>query len=200
MGMEAAPRVEPAVATHRDASHRVFPPLTLMSCHQETPRWQDHPLVHHTGHTQREREALGDRTFSHKRMAPCVVGKGPPSPHRSDAANRTGRCVCCMPPASLTAARVPCACHVKAMAPPPKNRVGSVPSCILCHRWSQKNCHLRVFVPPILSFGVIGRALSLAARGYNGNAATWSRWKRCPFHRFARHLRLSRGQSVRIGV
>jgi hypothetical protein len=47
---------------------------------------------------------------------------------------------------------------------------------------------------------VIGRALSLAARGYNGNAATWSRWKRCPFHRFVRLLRLSRGQSVRIGV
>src|SRR5450631_1995350 len=99
MGVESAPRVEPAVATHLDASHRVFPPLTLMSCHQETPRRQDHPLVHHIGHTQHEEEALRDRTFSHKLMAPCVVGKGQYSIHRSDASNRAGRCVCCMPPA-----------------------------------------------------------------------------------------------------
>src|SRR6266567_3624860 len=96
MGVEPAPRVEPAVATHLDASHRVFPP--------------------------------------HKLMAPCVVLKGPHSTHRSDAPNMMGRCACCMPPASLTAALAPYACHVKVMAPPPKNRVGSVRSCILCRR------------------------------------------------------------------
>src|SRR6266566_4416111 len=85
MGVEPAPRVEPAVATHLDASHRVFPPLKLMSCHQETLR-QEHPSVHHTGHMQREEEALGDKTFSHNLM---------------------GRCACCMPPALLTAAHRP---------------------------------------------------------------------------------------------
>src|SRR5713226_197725 len=200
MGVESAPRTQPAVAAHLDAPHRVFPPLTLKPRHQETPRWQDHPSVHHTGHTQREEEALGDRIFSHNLMAPCVVGKGQHSTHRSDAPNMMGRCACCMPPASLTAALAPYACHVKVMASPPKNRVGSARSCIPCRRGSQKNCRLRGFLPLILFFGVIGHAVSRAARGYNGNAATWSRWKECPFHRLAHRLRLSRGQSVRIGV
>src|SRR5450755_86565 len=133
MGMELAPRVEPAVATHLDASHRVFPPLELMPCHQESP-WQEHPSAYHTGLMPREEEALGVRTFSHKQMEPCVVGKGPHSPHRSDVVSMTERCVCCMPLASPTVAHVPSACHVKAMAPPPKNLVGSAPSCILCPR------------------------------------------------------------------
>src|SRR5450759_2079065 len=90
MGVEPAPRVEPAVATHLDASHRVFPPLKLMSRHQETP-WQEHSSAHHTGHMQRKEEALGDKTFSHNLMVPCVVGKGQHSTHRSDAPNGTVR-------------------------------------------------------------------------------------------------------------
>jgi hypothetical protein len=96
-----------------------FPPLTLTSCHQETPRWQDHPSVHHTGHTQREEEALGGRTFSHNLMGPCVVNKGPHSIHRSDAPNMMGRYACSMPPGLLTVAVVPYAFAVKGMAPPP---------------------------------------------------------------------------------
>src|SRR5450755_4039165 len=134
MGVELAPRVEPAVATHLDASHRVFPPLTLMPCHQESP-WQEHPSAYHTGHMPREEEALlGERTFSPNLMAPCVVSKGQRSTHRSDVANMTGRYVYCMPPGSLTVAPAPCAFTVRDMAPPPKNRVGSALSCILCHR------------------------------------------------------------------
>jgi len=36
MGVESAPRVEPAVATGLDAPHRVFPPLELKRCHPRT--------------------------------------------------------------------------------------------------------------------------------------------------------------------
>src|SRR5258708_35927917 len=53
---------------------------------------------------QREKEALGDITFSHNLMAPCVVGKGQRSIHRSDAPNMMGRCACSMPPGSLSVA------------------------------------------------------------------------------------------------
>ena len=51
MGVESAPRTQPAVAAYLDAPDRVFPPLTLKLCHQEISRWQDHPSVRHTGHT-----------------------------------------------------------------------------------------------------------------------------------------------------
>jgi hypothetical protein len=61
-----------------------------MSRHQETP-WQEHSSAHHTGHMQRKEEALGDKTFSHNLMVPCVVGKGQHSTHRSDAPNGTVR-------------------------------------------------------------------------------------------------------------
>jgi len=151
---------------------------------------------------QHEKEALGDMTFSHNLTAPCIVGKGPRSIHRSDAPNMMGRCACSMPLGSLTVAPVPSASTVKDMAPPPKNLVGSALSCIRCRRWYQKSSHLRTFLPLplILSFGVIGHALSLAERGYDGNGAIWSRWKLRPFHCLPHRLRLSRVQSVRIGV
>jgi hypothetical protein len=190
------------VASYLDASHRVFPPLKLKPCHPPTSPRQDHPSVLRNGHMQREKEALGDMTFSPNLTARCVVGKGQRSIHRSDAPNMMGRCACSMPPASLTVALVPCASTVKDMAPPPKNLVVSALSCIPCRRWDQKSRRLRAFLPlPLIpSFGVIGHALSLATRGYDGNGATWSWWKLRPFHCLAHRLRLSRVPSERIGV
>ena len=110
-----------------------------------------------------------------------------------------GQYACSMPPASLTVALVPYASTVKDMVPSPKNLAVSALSCIPCRRWYQKSSRLRAFLPLIPSFGVIGHAVSLAARGYDGNGATWSRWKSRPFHCPAHRLRLSRVLSVRIG-
>src|SRR5713101_245587 len=167
MGVESAPRTQPAVATHLDASHRVFPPLELKLCSPQAPPWQGHPSVLHSGHVQREEEAWGDRTFSRSLMARCVVGKGHRSIHKSDAANTMGRCVCSMPPGSLTVAAVPYARSVKDMAPPPKNHVVSARSCIHCRMWHQKICRLCAFLPlPLIpSCGGIGHAVSLAVPG-----------------------------------
>src|SRR6266702_4559388 len=77
MGVESAPRTQPTVAAHLDASHRVFPPLKLKRCSAQILLWQAHPSVLHSGHVLREEEAWGDRTFSRSLMARCVVGKGP---------------------------------------------------------------------------------------------------------------------------
>ena len=190
------------MAAHLDASHRVFPPLKLKLCSAQILLWQGHPSVLHSGHVLREEEALGDTTFSRSLMARCVVGKGPRSIHRSDAPNTMGRCVCSMPPGSLTVAPVLSAANVKDMAPPPKNLVVSVLSCIPCRRGHQKSSRLRAFVPlPFLpSCGVIGHAVSLAAPGYVGNGATWSRWKPHPFRHLSRRPHLSRALSERIGA
>ena len=190
------------MATHLDASHRVFPPLTLKPCYLRTSPRQDHPLVRRTGHMPHEEEVWGEKIFSHNLTARCIASKGPRSIHRSDDPNMMGRCACSMPPASLTVAPVPCASTVKDMAPPLKNLAVSARSCIRYRRWYQKSRHLRTFLPlPLIpSFGVIGHAVSRAVRGYTGNGATWSPWKVRPFHYLPHRLRLSRVQSVRIGV
>lgn len=129
-------------------------------------------MVLRTGLMQHEKEALGDVTFSRNPMAPCAVNMGPRSLPRSDAPNMMERSVSSMPPGSLTVAPVPYASAVKGMAPPPKNLVGSVLSCIRCLRCSQKSSRQRVFLllPYVPSFGGSGLAASLAVPGYNGNA------------------------------
>jgi len=162
------------MAAHLDASHRVFPPLKLKLCSAQILLWQGHPSVLHSGHVLREEEALGDTTFSRSLMARCVVGKGPRSIHRSDVANTMGRCVCSMLPALLTVVPAPCVRSVKDMVPSPKNLAVSALSCIPCRRGYQKSSRLRAFLPlPLIpSFGVIGHAVSRAAPGYGGNAAT----------------------------
>src|SRR5260370_40566968 len=101
MGVESAPRTQPTMAAHLDASHRVFPPLKLKLCSAQILLWQGHPSVLHSGHVLREAEAWGDTTFSRSLMAPSVVGKGPSSIHRSDVAHTMGRVGCSMLPASL---------------------------------------------------------------------------------------------------
>ena len=191
------------MATDLDASDRVCPPLTLNLCHLRTSPQLDHPSVPRSGRVQREQEAWEDKTFSLSLTARCIVGKGPHSIRRNDAPNTMGRCVCSMPPGSLTVARVLYACNVKDMAPPPKNLVVSALSCIPCLSQPQKS-RLRAFLPlplPLIpSSGVIGHAASLAEPGYGGNGATWSRWKPHPFHHLSRRLHLSRALSERIGA
>jgi hypothetical protein len=155
------------MATHRDASHRVFPPLELKHSHLQIHLQNDSPSsVPRSGRVQRELEAWRDTTFSPRLTARCVVGKAHHSIHRSDAQNMMGRCVWSMPPASLTVARVPYALTVKDMAPPRKNRVESARSCIPCQRRSQ-SCRFRAVLPlvPTRSCGEIGHALSLAVTG-----------------------------------
>jgi hypothetical protein len=192
------------VATHLDASHRVFPPLNLKPCHPQAPPWQDHPSVPHSGRVQRELEAWGDTTFSPNLTARCVVGKEHHFIHRSDALSMMGRCVCSMLPGSLTVAAVPYpyARSVKDMAPPPKNLVGSALSCILCPTRHQNSCRLRVllFLPLIPSCGGIGHAVSLAEPGYGGSAVTWLGWKPHPCCHFSSRLHFSRVLSERIGA
>ena len=190
------------MATHLDASHRVFPPLTLNPCHPRPSLRQDHPLGPRSGREQREEEAWGDTTFSPRLMARCVVGKGPRCIHRSDAPNTMEQCVCSMPLGSPTVALVPGASPVKNMAPPPKNLVGSALSCIPCRWGHQKSRHLQAFLPPPLipSCGVIGHAASLAEPGYDGNGATWSPSKPRPFRHLPQRLRLSRVLNERIGA
>jgi hypothetical protein len=107
------------MATCRDASHRVFPPLELKLSYLQTHPWQDHPSVPHNGRVRHEEEVWGGRTFSQSRMEPCVVGKGQRSIRRNDAPSMMGPCVWSMRPASLTVALVPYAPSVKDMAPPP---------------------------------------------------------------------------------
>ncbi len=192
------------MATDLDASHRVFPPLELNRCHPRTPPRQDHPSVPRSGRGQREQEAWGDKTFSPRLTARCVVSKEQRSIHRSDAPNTMGRYACFMLPGLLTVAPVPYECHVKDMAPPPKNLVVSALSCIPCLGQRQKSSRLQALLPLplllILSSGVIGHALSLAEPGYGGSGATWSRCKPQPFHHLSRRLRLSRAPSERIGA
>ena len=52
--VESAPRTQSAVATHLDASHRVFPPLELKPCHPQTPPRQEHPSVPRSGRGRHE--------------------------------------------------------------------------------------------------------------------------------------------------
>jgi hypothetical protein len=155
------------MATNRDASHRVFPPLKLKRSHLRIYLQNDSPSVPRSGHVQRALEAWRDTTFSPRLMARCIVGKAHRSIHRSGAQNMMEHCVWSMPPALLTVARVPYAHSVKDMAPPPKNRVESVRSCVLCQRASQRSHCLRAFVSLalILSCGEIGHALSLVVTG-----------------------------------
>jgi len=190
------------VATHLDASHRVFPPLELKLCHLRTHRRQDSSSVPRSGHVPREEEAWGDTTFFLRLMARCVVGKGPHCIRRSDAPNMMEPCVCSMLPASPTVARVPGVSPVKNMAPPPKNLVGSALSCIPCLSLRQESRCLRAWLllPLIPSCGGIGHAVSLAKPGYNGSAATWSRSKLHPFRHLPPPLRHSRVPNERIGA
>ena len=73
MGVEPAPGTQPPVATDLDASHRVFPPLTLKPCYLRTSPRQDHPLVLRTGHMPHEEEVWGEKIFSYNLMAPCIA-------------------------------------------------------------------------------------------------------------------------------
>ncbi len=93
-----------------------------------------------------------------------------------------GQCVCSMPPVLLTVVSVLYARSVKNMARPLKNLVVSALCCIHCLSQYQKSIHLPTFLPLIPSYGVIGRAVSLAEPGYIGSEATWSPWKPRPFH------------------
>jgi hypothetical protein len=43
---------EPAMATHRDASHLHFPPLELKRSHLQTHPRQDHSSVPRSGHVR----------------------------------------------------------------------------------------------------------------------------------------------------
>jgi hypothetical protein len=149
-----------------------------------------------------EEEVWGEKILPSRLTARCIASKEQRSIHRSDAPNMMGRYACFMLPALLTVALVPYASTVKGMVPSPKNLVVSARSCIPCRRGYQKSSRLRAFLllPLIPSFGVIGHEVLLAVLGYDGNAATWSRWKLRPFHCLPHRLRLSRVQSVRIGV
>ncbi len=192
------------MATHLDASHRVFPPLKLKRCSAQILLWQAHPSVLHSGHVLREEEAWGDRTFSRSLMARCVVGKGPRSIRRNDAPNTMEQCACSMLPASLTVAPVPGASPVKNMARPPKTLVVSVLSCIPCLSLRQKSRRLRAWLllplQLIPSCGGIGHARSLAEPGSGGSAATWSPCKLHLVHHLPPRLLFSRAPSERIGA
>ena len=61
VGVESAPRTQPTMAAHLDASHRVFPPLKLNLCAAQILLWQGHPSVLHSGPGLREEEAWGTR-------------------------------------------------------------------------------------------------------------------------------------------
>jgi hypothetical protein len=161
------------VATNFDASHRVRPPLKLKACHPQTSPRLGLASVPRNGLVQREQEAWQDEIFFLSLTAHCIVGKGPRFIRKNDALNTTERCVCSMPPALLTVARVPCASTVKDMAFPPKNLVVSALFCIPCLSQRRKSRRLRAFLPLIPSSGGIGRALSLVEPGFVGNAATW---------------------------
>ena len=200
MDVESAPRTQPAVATDLDASHRVFPPLELNPCHPRSSPRLDHPSVPRNGRVRREQEAWEGKTFFFSLTARCVVSKGPRSIRRNDAPHTMERCVCSMPPGLLTVARVPSASTVKDTAPPPKNLVVSVLSCIPCLSQCQKSSRLPAFLLLIPSCGGIGHALSLAEPGSGGNGATWSRCKPHPFHHLSRRLHLSLALSERIGA
>jgi hypothetical protein len=106
-----------------------------------------------------------------------------------------------MLPGLQTVAPVPYARNVKDMVSPPKNRVVLALSCIHCLSYCQKSSQQRAFrfFPLIPSFGGIGHAVSLAAPGYVGNVAIWSRWKPHPFRHFPQRLHFSRERSERIG-
>src|SRR6266446_233235 len=200
MGLESAPRAEPTVATHLDASHRVFPPLKLKPCHPRTSLRLDPLSAPRSGRVPRASEAWQDTTFFLRSMARCVVGKELRSIHKNDAANTMGRCACSMPPGLLIVVPVPYARSVKNMARPRKNLAVSAPCCIHSLSQCQKSIHLPTFLLLIPSCGVIGRALSLAEPGYIGSEAIWSLWKPRPFHHPSRRLLLSRAPSERIGV
>src|SRR5947209_17228722 len=45
MGVESAPRTQPTMAAHLDASHRVFPPLKLKLCSAQILLWQGHLIA-----------------------------------------------------------------------------------------------------------------------------------------------------------
>ncbi len=188
------------MATHLDASHRVFPPLKLKPCHPRPSLRLDHLSAPHSGRVQRESEAWEDKTFFLRSTVRCVVRKELRSLPRNDAANTMGRCACSMPPVLLIVVPVPSARSVKNMARPRKNRVVSVPCCIHYLSQWQKSIHLPIFLLLIPSCGEIGRALSLAEPGYVGSEATWSPCKPRPFHYPSRRLLLSRVLSERIGV
>src|SRR5216683_2752202 len=123
MGLEPAPRTQPAVATNLDAAHLGCPPLELNPCHPRTPPRLDYPLVPRNGRVQRESEAWEDKTSFSNLTARCVARKEQRSIHKNDAPNTMGRCVCSMPLALQTVALVPYAWAVKDMVPPPRNRV-----------------------------------------------------------------------------
>jgi hypothetical protein len=200
------------VATHLDASHRGFPPLTLKRCqpqpsrrldHASTSRRLHHPSALRTGREPREQEAWEGKTFCRRLMARCGVDKGQRSIRRNDAPNTMGQCACSMPPASLTVAAVPYASTVKAMATPPKTLVVSARSCTPSLSQPHQS-HLPAFLPLPLPFipssGVIGHAVSRAEPGSSGNAAIWSRWLPHPYQHLSRRLPRSHGPSERIGA
>jgi hypothetical protein len=118
-----------------------------------------------------EEEVWGAKILPSRLMARCIASKEQRSIHRSDAPNMMGRYACSMLPGLLT---VPYASTVKDMVPSPKNLAVSARSCIPCRRGYQKSSRLRAFLllPLIPSCGVIGHAVSRAAPGYGGNAAT----------------------------
>ncbi len=191
------------MATDLDASHRVFPPLKLKPCHPPTSPRQDRLIAPPQWAHAARKGSLGghdflpqpDGTLRCRQGATLYPQERRPEHDGTVRVLYAARIADCR---SWTAA----ASTVKDMAPPPKNLVVSALSCIPCRRWYQKSSRLRAFLPlPLIpSFGVIGHAVSRAARGYDGNGATWSRWKLRPFHCLPHRLRLSRVQSVRTGV
>jgi hypothetical protein len=154
------------VATNRNASDRVCPPLELNLCHRLTSPLLDRPSVLYSGRVQPEQEAWQGKTFSLSLTARCVVGKEQRSMRRNAVLNTMGHSASSMPPGSLTVEPVPYARSVKDMGPPPKNLVVSVLSCIPCLRLLPKS-RLRAFLPllPIPFSGGIGHAVSLAEPG-----------------------------------
>ncbi len=63
MGVESAPRTQPTVAAHLDASHRVFPPLKLKRCSAQIPLWQAHLIAPPQWARAARRGSLGGPDF-----------------------------------------------------------------------------------------------------------------------------------------
>ncbi len=63
MGVESAPRTQPTMAAHLDASHRVFPPLKLKLCSAQILLWQGHLIAPPQWARAARRGSLGGHDF-----------------------------------------------------------------------------------------------------------------------------------------